>query len=551
MENIIFSAIAGLGIFLFGINLMSNSLKKLAGAKMKMILEKTTNTPIKGILVGFLITTLIQSSSGTTALVVSLITAGLLTLPQAISIIIGANIGTTTTSILIGLDIGKYAAIFILAGAILVFFFKQKKINRSGNAILGFGLLFFGLNLMGDSLSTLTTEPFFENIMSVLSNNRFLSFFTGTFLTGIIQSSSATIGIIQKLYVVENSTLTLSIAIPFMLGANVGTTITGILASLGGSRNSKRAALFHIIFNVTGVIIFLILLNPFISLLQLFENNLIHHTSGTTIAFANVFFNASLALTLGWFIHLFEKLIVKILPYTTEEQRINTPKDKLNKKLIKSSPILAIESARFVICDMAHITLKMFKETKSLILDNNKSAIEEINSYESMLDIYDSNIHDYLTELVSSSLDNYTAHTHAICLDTIRDLERIGDHCTNLKEFIVERIDQKINFNQDSIKNVQKMLELLEFMVTNSINSFVSNDKELAKQVTIIEPEIDALEKSSRKEELNLMATGVIKDSDLHFVDILANLERIGDHANNIAENILVDSVQSKLIKEN
>lgn len=550
-EQIILTSICGLGIFLFGINLMSNALKKLAGAKMKTILEKTTNTPIKGVLIGFLITALIQSSSGTTAIVVSLITAGLLPLPQAMAIIIGANIGTTTTSILVGLDLGATSPIFILLGSLMIFFFKRKNITRTGEAILGFGFLFYGLDLLGSGLGALTEYDWFLQVLNTLSSNSFITLFTGFAMTGIIQSSSATIGILQTLYSVEGSTISLSIAIAFMLGANLGTTITGLIASISGSRDAKRATLFHILFNLIGIIIFMSILDPFAQGIMFIADNVLHigNNPASIIALANFSFNLIVCLLVVWFIPLFVKLIIKIIPYSEKEKLID-PSDRLNESLILNAPGLAIESARQIILQMSTFALSMFENVKEYILTNNVKCAENVRYHESLLDSYESKIHDYLTKLVTSSLNNTLAEEHTICLDTIRDFERIGDHCVNIIEFMEERYRQGISFNQVTLDNVTKMTTTLSEMLISADKCFKTNDISEAQNILKLEPTIDALEKSTRQLEISLIADGSIKYNDIDFVDILANLERIGDHCTNIAENIAFHSLHEKIIKD-
>ena len=268
-EILLFIA-GGLGIFLYGIFMMGDSLKSLAGNKLKLLINKATSTPLKGILTGAIVTVLIQSSSGTTVIVVGLVSAGLMTLKQSIGVIMGVNIGTTITAFLIGLKIGNYAYLFIAVGAFMFIFFGRKNLRTLGHFLLSFGLLFFGLEIMGAGLGPIASSDFFERTMATLSNNWFFAILTGAGLTALVQSSSAAIGILQQLYSMGEINLYGGLAI--LLGANIGTTITIILASLSGSRESKQAALAHIIFNVVGSIMFIILLRPYAALFGVVEN---------------------------------------------------------------------------------------------------------------------------------------------------------------------------------------------------------------------------------------------------------------------------------------
>lgn len=547
--QIVLSIIGGLGIFLFGIYHMSASLKKLAGSKLGIIIEKSTNTTLKGILVGFLITAIIQSSSGTTAIVVGLITAGLLSLKQALAIIIGANIGTTVTSILIGLNLGQYAAIPILIGAIMLLFFKDKRVLNIGNTLIGLGLLFFGLELMSDSLKVVLSEPWFEDSIVFMQQNPLLGFLAGIGLTAIVQSSSATIGIIQNMYNISG-TISLMLAIPFILGANVGTTITGIFAAFGGSRDAKRAALFHLFFNLIGSIIFMIALQPFVMMLEAMQNTFTFLNRSSIISFATIFFNLSVSLLLVWFIKYFVILIEKIIPYSEKEKSISIDK-KLNLSLIKTAPTLALASAKTLLEAMTAMVQEMYTHTVTYIHTNDNKSLAKIKEIEEVIDNYDSHLHDYLTKIPSSAIGEAASLQKTEYLDTINDLERIGDHCTNIAELMEERHQNKLQFKDKSLENIDLFTSTIAKMIDLSLLAFRSDDKDAAQSVTKIEPTIDRMEKEMRKDEIILLHDGASTNRDLNFVDILSNLERIGDHCTNISENILYHGLHENIVKTN
>lgn len=540
--EIISFVLGGIAFFLFGIHIMGESLKTLAGNKLKIIIEKTTNTTLKGILTGAAITVLIQSSSGTTAIVVALISAGLMTLPQAVAVIMGANIGTTITSIIIGLNISEYSLIFVAIGALLCFFSKKQQLRETGTAILGFGLLFFGLDMMGTTLKQFAENERVINAFRTLSDNPVLGVGVGTLTAAIIQSSSATIGIVQKLYAETNGNLALHAAIPLLLGSNIGTTITAVLSSLNSSRNAKRAALAHVLFNVTGVILFMIFLTPYTNLVEFVERKFLSPYSAGTIAFAHVFFNITTTLLLSFFVKQIVWLVQKIIKPSKEEEMISAI-DKLNYHLLDQAPVLALENVHFIIVDMSKIVNKMFNLLLSYFKENNGKFSDEIFSLEDIVDNYDNKLHDFVAELSSKDLSEKDTKVQAIAFDTIRDLERIADHIVNLTEFMQARYSYNLQFHPNAIENINHMLKLINSMITDSFLSYEKSDKAAARRVTAIEPQIDELEKKYRKQQLNMLSDGALTNSDMHYVDILSNLERIGDHTNNIAENIITNSV--------
>ncbi len=547
--QILMNAFGGMAIFLYGIYIMGDALKGLAGNKLRTIIEKSTNKVWKGILVGLVLTAIIQSSSALTAIVISLIAAGLMTLPQAIPVIMGANIGTTVTSILVGFDIGGISLIFVTIGVIVVFFIKQKKIHYAGLTILGFGLLFFGLETMDTGLTEIVNNPGFTEIVKAL-DNPFLGILTGTLLTAVVQSSSALIAIAQQIYATPladgSHSISLIATISIIIGSNIGTTVTALLSSLSSSRNAKRAALSHLLFNITGCIIFCIFLYPFTNLIQAMEDNIPYFTKNPAhvIAVVHIVFNVVTTLVLCWFVKQLVKIVEKIIPLTESEKLIKGV-DNLEPSLIEQAPVLAIANAKQVTIDMFQIVLQMFDDTKKYINANDNKLFNRINNLEDVTDNYDNKLHDYLVQVSSSTLSFVAIHEQAICFDTIRDLERIADHLLNLAEFMEERYSNNYIFQEETLNMINHLLELLTSMINDAYVSFKNSDKKSARRVRATEPQIDELEKKYRKAEVNILTSGVnnILNADLHFVDILANLERIGDHCNNIADNILFESL--------
>ncbi len=534
--TIIFFALGGLGLFLFGINLMSDSLKKLAGNKLKMLIQKTTSNTFKAILVGILITVVIQSSSATTVIVVGLISAGIMTLKQGVGVMLGANIGTTITAFIIGINASDYALPIIFIGAILVLFINIKRWNLSGEAILGFGVLFLGLEFMGTGLKELATFPFFTKIIEALSNHWILGVFTGATLTALIQSSSAFIGILQKMF--STGTIPLVAAIPILFGSNIGTTVTALLASISGSRESKQAAIGNIIFKTLGTVLFLIFLKPFTTLFELLETNVFGEGNMLTLAVVHLVFNVTTTTILYFFIKYLLVLIKKIIPDTPVGDEEYISAKYLNEDLLEKSPILALESSRLSIIDMSKVAIKMVECAHKYLNENNDVHFLKCMMLEDQMDVYNHLIHDYLMQVHTENFSDEESINQAIYIDTIRDLERIGDHSVNLVEFFQDRYNVGVITDEKTLKNLNYFFDQINHQVNYAAKTFENRDKKIASQIIKLEEEIDTLERKYRKEQLNAIDTSNILN-DIHYVDILSNLERISDHCCNIAENII------------
>ena len=542
-KTTIFAIVGGLGIFLYGINLMGDSLKALAGNKLKIIIEKTTNTPVKGVFVGIIITGLIQSSSGTTALTVGLVRAGLMTLPQAIGIILGANIGTTVTSLLLGLPIKEYALPIMAAGSFLIFFFNTKRYRQLGGVFLGFGMLFFGLDVMGSSLKALADLPAFKNALESVGDIPVLGLLVGAGSTAIIQSSSATIGILQELYTTGAIPLIGAVAIVF--GDNIGTTVTAIFASIGGSVAAKRTALAHVLFNIIGSLVFMLLIIPYAAFIQLLEDRFIDITNPNnlklTISFAHMGFNIINTLIFFFLIKQLVWMVTKLIK--GDSNLIEVDVDSLQDDLIEESPILALESAKIVVLNMGRITKQMFESVVEYSFNNKKRAFENGEQIEEMLDTIDKKVHDYLVRIAQFGLDEDASHLQASYVDTIRDFERIGDHCTNIFEFFEHRYDSKIVLSEEAEKELTRLYEVVLETIQLTLEAFEHQDKDIALKVMEREDIIDRLVIKNRKRHImRLMDSESSETIDGFYVDILSNVERIGDHCNNVVINIIQES---------
>ncbi|PKK92992.1 MAG: Na/Pi cotransporter family protein [Tenericutes bacterium HGW-Tenericutes-6] len=537
-ESIMF-VFGGLALFIFGINMMSDSLKAAAGNKLKAIIEKSTNTPLKGILVGIFLTVLIQSSSGTTALMIGLMRAGLMTLPQSVGIIMGANIGTTVTAFIIGLPIADFGLYYIFFG-LLMSFVKNRRIHHFGGVLLGLGMLFVGLDTMSSGLKPLVATQTAEDMFQLFSQNWFLGTVFGTVFTAVVQSSSAAIGVLQRLYDLNAQgidSITIQGAVPILLGANIGTTITAFIASIGGNTESKRAAFIHILFNVISAVFFLIILIPYENVLIWFEARYLEPYSMLTIAFAHAFQNSIMTILLYFFI----KQMIFLAKYFVKDKTLKQiPDEMFDEKLIVESPILALEYMKKGILYMGGIVKDYFDIARSYSFKEDMKLVNEAYTHEMMIDTYDQKLHDYLIKISQAGLEKNDSSKLSRDLDTIRDFERIGDHLTNIVEFFVERYAENHLLSEEGSKDLKEIYQVLEEMLNDTLTAFMNQDIELAKKVVKLEDKVDELEELARYRYIERLKQGQVTFIKANnFSDILANLERIGDHLMNIVGSVI------------
>lgn len=535
IQQMLFEFLGGLGIFLFGIKYMGDGLQKSAGDRLRDLLDKYTTNPIMGILVGILVTVLIQSSSGTTVITVGLVSAGFMTLRQAIGVIMGANIGTTVTAFIIGIDVGEYALPIIFVGAFLLFFFKNQKLHNFGQILFGFGTLFFGLELMSSGMKPLRSFEWFHDLTINLSDYSVLGVVVGTVFTLLVQSSSATIGILQGLF--GEGLIDLQGALPVLFGDNIGTTITAMLAAIGASVAAKRAACVHVLFNVFGTIIFMILLVPFTALISWFQQTLGLNPE-MTIAFAHGTFNISNTLIMIPFIGVYAWVVTKIIP--GKDTVIEYKPEHLDERIIDQSPSIALGQAKKETLRMGEFAIKGLEETYNYLLTNDTSSLNTGNQIEEALNNLDHKITDYLVKVSTSSLSANESDEHNILMHTITDIERIGDHFENILEFAEYKNTNKAIFTDVATEGMSEMFTTTIEAVKEAIAAIEHNDKQSAYKVLELERKIDKMERQLRKQHVIRLNNGSCSaQASLVYVDILSNLERIGDHAKNIAETII------------
>lgn len=535
VQDMIFQFIGGLGIFLFGIKYMGDGLQQAAGDRLRDILDRFTTNPLMGVLAGMLVTVLIQSSSGTTALTVGLVSAGFMTLRQAIGVIMGANIGTTVTAFIIGIKIGEYALPIMAVGAILLFFFKNKKVQSLGQVVFGFGMLFFGLELMSTGMKPLRSLESFQELTISMSNSPALGVIVGTVFTLIVQSSSATIGILQELF--GQGAIDLKAALPVLFGDNIGTTITAVLAAIGTSIAARRAALVHVIFNIVGTIIFTIFLVPFTNLIQYFQTSL-NLNPEMTIAFAHGTFNVTNAIIQFPFIAVLAWIVTKII--RGEDAAIDFKPQHLNPIFIEQSPAIALTEAQKEIIRMAEFSLHGLKEATLFLNTKDKKHANMAAQLEGAINNLDRKITDYLVLLSEKPLSSIDSEKHSVLASVVGDIERVGDHVENVVELVDSQISNRVTLSDKAMAELNEMLELTTSTLQDAINALTNFDTALAQTVITKERKIDQMERVLRKRHvLRLNERSCSGDASIIYVDMVSNLERIGDHAVNIADGVL------------
>jgi len=553
LTTVLFSFLGGLGLFLFGIKSMSEGLQAVAGDRLRVILEKGTKTPLRGVLTGAIVTGLIQSSSGTTVLAVGLVNAGLLTLRQSIGIIMGANIGTTITAYLIGFKLEHYALPIIALGVFLLFFFKTKRINYVGQILLGFGLLFYGMDVMGDGLKPLRSSPFFIGLMSDVENNPLLGILIGTIFTLVVQSSSATIGVLQEL--ANQGVISYSQAVPILFGDNIGTTITAILAGIGASVMARRAAATHLLFNIIGTAIFLplFLVGIFPKLVILLTNYIYILIPGFEGTWNTLGIKLQIAQTHGVFnllntciqlpfIALLAKIVTKIVPGEEDEEVVINAKPKYLEPRLFGNPSVALANASRETLRMGRMAGEAFENSKDYFFDRDPHNKHLTVQFEAAIDKLENEITDYVLKISSDKmLTSEQSHLSYRILQVIGDIERVGDHATNLMELTDYAIESKTIFSQQAHSDLMNMFEKVQEIFKMSLEVLKTDDIALSEKVLKYDDIIDDLEITLRKGHIERLSQGTCNGSyGATYLNIISNLERIGDHSVNIAKYTLL-----------
>jgi len=550
-REMIFAFLGGLAFFLFAIKFMSDALQNVAGDKMRSFLEKGTKTPLRGVLSGLLVTATIQSSSATTVLTVGLVNSGLLSLRQAIGVIMGANIGTTVTAYLIGFKLEQYALPIIAVGAFLMFFFKDKKFVNIGQVLFGFGLLFFGMHTMGQGLKPLKDLDFFVNAMTGIENHSLLGVAIGMVFTGIVQSSSATIGVLQEL--ANQGAITYTQAVPILFGDNIGTTVTALLAAIGTSITAKRTALTHCLFNVMGTLIFLplFIIGVFPVMVRLFTDYIYVLLPGfegcwetlnikMQIAQTHGVFNISNTLIQLPFVSVLASLVTKLIP--GEDPLLELGPKYLEPRVLTNPPV-ALGQAGLEVLRMGNMAKESFEHAIAYFFTELKPEAESSQQLERVINILEKEIPDYVVKVMGKKLSQEESNIAYTYIQAVNDIERVGDHTENIIELTESRIKKGIHFSIEALADLRKMIDKTLETYESALKSLETNDCWLAKKVIKNDDEIDDMEKIFRRAHITRLNEGVCNgDAGAIYLDILSNLERIGDHSVNIAQYVLEDN---------
>ena len=538
----ILSLVGGLALFLYGMDLMGDGLKKLAGGKLESVLARLTSTRIKGFLLGFIVTAVIQSSSATTVMLVGFVNSGIMKLGQTISIIMGANIGTTVTSWLLStasiqgtatlirlFKPESFTPILAIIGLLMIMTAKNDKKKNSGTILIGFAILMFGMEAMSDSVSGLKDNATFTNLLTMFSNP-LMGILVGTIFTAIIQSSSASVGVLQALSL--SCVIPYSTAIPVILGQNIGTTITPIISSISGNTESKRVAISCLYIKMIGVIIVtgvFYLINSFIP----FEF-LTQRANAFNIAVVHTLFNIISTVILLPFCSLIEKLSIRTIKAKKEEKETDVF-DTLDERFL-AMPSFAVEKCKELVYDMAKISADAFRKATSLIEKFDIDVFNEVNRLESLIDKYEDKTSSYLVKIAASSVAAKDSKVVSGLLHCIGDYERISDHALNIAEAAKEIYDKGITFSVAAKEDLKIISKASEEILGIANDSLISEDINIAKKVEPLEQVIDRLKRKIKNGHIERLRQGDCT-MELGFIlsDLLNNFERVSDHCSNIA----------------
>ena len=540
----LFSFIGGLGMFLYGMNIMADGMQKTAGSKMSQFLGMLTNNRLMAVLLGALITAIIQSSGATTVMVVGFVSAGVLNLTQAVGVIMGANIGTTITAWIVSMNqLGDAFAVFqpaffapllIGIGAIFMLFGKKQRMKTAGEILVGLGLLFIGLDFMSSSISPYTDAPVFSEAFRLLGSNPLLGMIIGALVTALLQSSSASVGILQTLAM--NGVVTTNAAIFITLGQNIGSCVTAMISSIGGSRTAKRAAVIHLTFNVMGAVIFGVI--SFI-LFSLHPVLAAHNITSVQISIFHTIFNLTNTALLFPFANQLVKLSGVFVPEDKKEPAVADEESETMKHLderIFESPAFAVETAAMEVVHMGQITMENVRRAMDAVLTKNANEVEDVYKTEQTINNMEKMLTEYLVKVNNLSL---TERQKLIVNDlfySINDIERVGDHAENLAEQAEYMVQHNISFSETGESDLHVICETAFNSFKHSINARQKGDMDDVRKVSQYEDEVDTLEEELREKHIERLSAGKCDPSaGVVFLDLISNLERISDHAYNIA----------------
>lgn len=551
--EMLFKFVGGLGMFLYGMHVMADGLQKSAGGRMKQLLGILTNHRILGVLVGALVTAVIQSSSATTVMVVGFVNAGIISLTQAVGVIMGANIGTTITAWIVSLgqlgDAAKvmnpsfYAPFLIGIGAFVILFSKKDKVKNAGEIIVGIGLLFEGLTFMSSSIAPYTDAPIFSQAFQIVGSNPFLGILIGIIVTAVLQSSSASVGILQTLAL--NGVVTTNAAIYITLGQNIGSCVTALISSAGTTRTAKRAACMHILFNIAGALLFGTV--GFI-LFSIYPALAAHNITSVEISVFHTFFNITCTLVMFPFANLLVKISGLIVRENEKQDDFAEleAKDAVAAEIARhfdsrllGQPSVAVETAKNEVIAMGNLALDNIKYAAEATQKNDQTMVDKVYEIEHKVDLYEKYLTDFLIKVNNLSI---TQEQHLLVKNlfhAIIDIERVSDHAENIAELAKYKIEHQIIFSEKGTQELNQLWDKVVHCFEEAVKARGTGSRQAIQNVLRIEDEVDDLEEELRNKHIERLSAGLcIPSNGVVFLDILSNLERMSDHANNIVDCI-------------
>lgn len=543
MSSIVIPFIGGLAMFIYGMNIMADGLQHAAGSKMKKILEVLTQNKLMGIALGALVTAIIQSSSATTVMVVGFVNAGLMNLTQAISVIMGANIGTTITGWLV--SAGEWAKMFspstlapiaVMVGVIITLVGKRQQSKDVAGIIIGFGILFIGMNTMSDAVYPLRESEVFKTAFISMGSNPFLGILVGAGVTAIIQSSSASQGILLSL--ASAGLVPTNAAVFIIMGQNIGTCVTAILSSVGASKNAKCVGTMHLTFNIAGTIIFSILaMFLFARLDPSYGEGIINMTQ---ISFIHTVFNVGTTIILMPFSGYIIKFAMKVNGLKAVETKSDEAELVHLDRRMMSTPSVAVEGAKLETIRMGRIARENLSLALSTLSDHDEEKMADVKQREFVIDKLCDNISKYLIDLCMLHLSDKDNEMVTSLLNTVSDMERVGDHAENIVELAEEMKQEGISFSDTALEELNEMSTTTLGAYDNAVKALELDDITYAVKTSFLEDQVDAMEKKLRAGHIERLSNAECSvNAGIHFIDLLGNLERVSDHAMNIAQVVL------------
>lgn len=530
--GVLFGMLGGLGLFIYGMQLMGDGLQRAAGDRLRRILEALTTNPVMGVLLGACVTALIQSSSATTVIVVGLVNAGIMTIHQAAGVIMGANIGTTVTAQLIAFRLTDYNLPAIGLGLALMLFARSKPLRHIGQITFGFGLLFLGMGIMAGALKPLKDAPIFTRAMVSLGEHPILGVLVGTGFTAVVQSSSATIGVLQAL--ASQGLVSLRAALPILFGDNIGTCVTALLASIGANVNARRAAYLHLLFNVIGTVVFMLALPLVFRAVSLTSTDVVRQ-----IANAHTLFNSVNVLIQLPFIAVLVALATRLAPgeVATVERGFRFVDPRINL-----TPSLALGQVRKEVVRMADMARLELDEALQAFFRQDMRLVKQAKQREAAVNELNRDLNDFLAKLAQRGLIPEQSDELMDLVAMTSDLERVGDHADNVAELAEYRIDHRLSFSDQAVQELASMHKLVDDTLAKATRALAERDAVVAAQVLDQENHIDQMKYDLRRSHLIRLNEGTcMAGSGVVYLDLIANLERAGDHAASIAHLVRGD----------